>query len=74
MKPFAETLKLAINHLTEEIKLNEILREVVIDSLTCFGITKTGLAPGGDMVEDAYGYLHDAGQLFVERVDPTDYV
>ena len=74
LKPFAETLKLAINHLTEEIKLNEILREVVIDSLTCFGITKTGLAPGGDMVEDAYGYLHDAGQLFVERVDPTDYV
>jgi len=72
--PFGETFRLALNHLSEEIKLGQTLRQAVIDSMMYMGITKTGLTDGGPKVEDALGYLHDAGQLYCDCVDGTDYV
>lgn len=74
LKPFADTMRLALNHLSEEIKFGNTLRQAVIDSLMYMGITETGLSDGGPLVEDAYGYLHDSGQLFCDCIDPTDYI
>lgn len=74
LKPFAETLRLALNHTIREIDLQKTLRMAVIDSMMYFGVTKTGIAVGGPNIEDALGILHDAGQLYCDTVDGDDYV
>ena len=74
LKPFAETLRLTMNHTIDEINFIRTLREIILNSLTYFGIAKSGISPGGPRVEDAYGYLHDAGQYYCDSVDPDDYV
>jgi len=74
LKPFAETLRLTLNHVIGEINLRQTLRMVVINSMMYFGVTKTGIAEGGLQVEDAFGYLHDAGQLYCDNIDGDDYV
>ncbi len=73
VKPFANTLELAMAHLFEEIKLSEYtLRPAVIDSLFCMGITKTGVMHSHDV--EIGGYLHDVGQPYCDRIDWNDYI
>jgi hypothetical protein len=74
LRPFAETFRLTLNKLIEEINLVETLRNTVVNSQTYMGITKTGITDGGPLVEDAFGYLHDAGQLYCDNVDGDDYI
>ena len=73
VKPFSNTLELALTHLFEEIKLSEYtLRPSVIDSLFCMGITKTGVMHSHSV--EIGGYLHDVGQPYCDRIDFNDYI
>ncbi len=74
LRPYADTMRLALNHLIEEIDLEETIRTIVVNSMMYMGISKTGIAAGGPGIEDAKGYLFDPGQLYCENVDPSDYV
>ena len=74
LKPFADTYRLTLNYLSDKIDFGITLKELVLDGLTYIGITKTGLAQGGPEIEDVLGYLHDAGQIYTDRVDPEDYL
>jgi hypothetical protein len=73
LKPYAELIRLTLNHLSEEIKLGETLRQAAFYALMYMGVVKTGISSGGLRVEDAFGYLHDAGQIFCDVVNPEDY-
>ena len=72
--PFSKTLELTINHTIREINLIQTLRGAITNSMMYMGITKSGISPGGTEVEDAYGYLHDAGQFYCDSVDGDDYI
>jgi len=73
IRAFAKTLELALAHLFEEIQLSKYtLRPVVIDSLFCMGITKTGIMHSHSV--EIGGYEHDYGQPYCDRVDFDDYV
>ncbi len=74
LRPFADTLRLTLNKVIEEINLIRTLQEVIINSMTYMGITKTGITEGGPLVEDAKGYLHDSGQLYTDSIDGDDYI
>ncbi len=73
LMPYADTLRLTINHLIKKIKLGQTLRIGILDALTYMGIFKTGIAPGGDGIKDAFGTTHDSGQIFCDIVYPEDY-
>jgi len=73
LMPYADTLRLTINHLIKKIKLGQTLRIGTLDALTYAGIFKTGIAPGGDGIKDAFGVTHDAGQIFCDVIYPEDY-
>lgn len=73
VKPFANTLELALAHLFDEIKLaDNTLRPIAIDSLFCMGITKTGVMHSHNV--EINGYLHDVGQPYCDRIDFNDYI
>jgi hypothetical protein len=72
-KPYAETLALAANHAAVEIRLREALRKVITDSIFLFGIMKSGIAAGDQVVWTGNEYT-DVGQVYSERVDADDYV
>lgn len=73
LAPYAETLRLTLNHLVEKIKLGGTLREAVLNALTYMGIVKTGICAGGPRIKDAFGYTHDSGQIFCDIIYPEDY-
>ncbi len=73
LTPYADTLRLTLNHLIKKIKLGETLRFGVLDALTYMGIFKTGISPGGNQIKDAFGVTHDAGQIFCDVIYPEDY-
>jgi len=73
VRAFADTLKLALVHLFNEIKLaNLTLRPVVIDSLFSMGATKTGTMHSH--TAEIGGYLHDIGQPYCDKIDFDDYI
>lgn len=74
LSPYAETLRLTLNHLIKKIKLGETLRYGTLDALTYMGIFKTGISSGGDTIKDDFGNTHDAGQIFCDVIWPEDYV
>ena len=70
---FARTLELAMEHLLDEIEYaKNTLRPVVVNSLFCMGITKTGIM--ADHQVEVMGYLHDVGQPYCDNVDFEDYI
>lgn len=73
LTPFADTLRLTLNHLSEKTHLGTTLEQVVLYALVYMGIIKTGIAAGGPKVKDAQGYFHDSGQLFCDIIHPEDY-
>jgi len=73
LAPYAETLRLTLNHLIGKIKLGETLRAGILDALTYMGIFKTGICPGGSEIKDAFGVTHDSGQIFCDIIYPEDY-
>ena len=73
VKPFANTLELALAHLFSEIKLADYtLRPCAIDSLFGMGITKTGIMHSHNV--EINGYLHDVGQPYCDKIDFNDYI
>lgn len=74
LKPFADTLRMTLNYFAKNIDLDTVIRESVVNSLLYMGITKTGLTDSNQYVKDIYGYEYDPGEVFVENVDPSDYV
>lgn len=73
LAPYAETLRLTINHLIDKIKLGDTMRLAVLNALTYMGIVKTGISAGGPRIKDAFGVTHDSGQIFCDIVYPEDY-
>jgi hypothetical protein len=73
LTPYAETLRLTLNHLIQKIRLSDTLRETVLNSLTYMGVLKTGITSGGPKYTDELGYLHDNGQIFCDTIYPEDY-
>jgi hypothetical protein len=71
--PYADTLRLTLNHLAEKINMGHTLRDCVLNALTYMGVLKTGICSGGANYPDALGTLHDAGQLFCDVIYPEDY-
>ncbi len=72
--PYADTLRLTLNHWIKKIKLGDTLRMGTIDALTYMGIFKTGICPGGPSIKDAFGKTHSSGQIFCDVIYPEDYV
>lgn len=73
LRPFAWTTELAFNHLFKEIKFaKNTLRPAVRDSLLGMAIVKTGLATEWQI--EAFGHLHDVGQVYADVVDLEDYI
>ena len=70
---YAEVLALAGNHAAVEIRLRNVLRKVITDAVFLFGVTKSGIAAGDQMVWTGNEYT-DLGQVYTERVDVDDYV
>lgn len=72
LSPATDDLRLALDQLAEEIRLDQTLRLTVKDALFGVGILKMGLTSGP--MGEVDGYLHDAGQPYADRVDLGDWV
>jgi hypothetical protein len=72
VKPFSNTLELALDHLFSEIRLSDTLRLTCLDSLFCIGITKTGIMHSHDV--EIGGQLAAVGQPYCDRIDFNDYI
>jgi hypothetical protein len=73
LAPYAETLRLTLNHLIRKIKLEDTVRMGVLEALCYMSIFKTGIAVGGSKVPDAFGNTHDNGEIFCDLIYPEDY-
>jgi hypothetical protein len=73
LTPYADTLRLTLNHLIRKINMGDTLRTGTLDALCYMGIFKTGIAPGGPGIKDAFGTTHDSGQVFCDVIYPEDY-
>jgi len=75
LKAAALTLELALNHLLEEIKIEQTLRDSVYDAMLCMSIVQVGMAPYGTLDDpEQQGTLLDVGQPFAKRVDLDAWV
>jgi len=71
-KAYASTLSLAVNHLIDEIRLEETLRQAVRNAMFSLGIVKVGLNPSGSV--EVGGFLHDVCQPYADVVNLDDWV
>ena len=60
-RPYADTLGLAVNHLTREINLRHTLRMIITDTIFLAGFVKTALGVSQQTL-DIDGWLHNIGQ------------
>ena len=72
LKPYAENLRLALDHLFEEINLGKTLKDSVVDALFGVGLVKVAVNTS-DTVEIG-GFLHDVGQAYAETISLDDWV
>jgi len=72
-RDYGDTLELALNHLTQKIKLRNTLRLAIYDAIFMAGFVKTGLATSGE-VAVIDGVDLALGQPYAERVDPDDMI
>ena len=68
LKSTAANLELAINEIPKEIKLQETLRDLVLEALFAFGIAKVGVAQSGELLG------HRIGTSFVDLVTLDDLI
>jgi hypothetical protein len=71
LKPYADTLRLALDYLTERIGLADTLRRAVKDAMFGMGILKVGINDTDRLIR---GFSAEGGQPFAERVSPSDFV
>jgi len=74
LKPTAETLRLAINHLVKEINFSRNLNRVVLDALVGWGIMKTGMGKHPYKNLEIEGEFFDPGQPFSKPVSIRHFV
>lgn len=70
-REYSSILELAINHLSNEIRLRDTLRMAITDAIFMCGWIKDGIGVSGQTL-DLDGALHDVGQPYCDRVDPDD--
>ena len=71
LKPSAETLRLALDYLCENIHLGKTLNRIIVDALFSMGIAKVGINDSREMIR---GFTEESGQPFVEAVSLDDFV
>lgn len=72
LRPAANALRLALNHLAEyEIGLEGTLQRWVTDMLFGQAIVKVGVMP---VQVELMGFMHDVGQPYVDNVSEDDFV
>jgi hypothetical protein len=72
-KAYAYMLGLALDTLNERLKIKEVVRRAVVDSLFCMGIVKVGLSATDQLIE--FGDMRvDPGQVYVSNLDFDDFV
>lgn len=69
----AADLELAVNYLAGQIDMESALNEAGLEALFGMGILKVGIAVQ-NAPADEEGYLHDAGQVFVDPVLFDDFI
>jgi len=74
LKPAAENLRLAINHLVKEINFSRNLNRVVLDAMFGMGIMKTGLGKHPHKEIEIDGEFFDPGQPFSKPVSLRHFV
>jgi len=70
LKMQAKKLQLAVNYLARKIRLEQVLRRLVIDALFMMGVAKIGLEQTGMAEADGQ---RPVGRPFVDRVDIEDF-
>ena len=71
-EPVAYSLKIAIDHLAQEINLGDTLRKATVDSLFSIGVIKTGINYSKSI--ELGGFTHDVGQPYADVVQLDDLV
>ena len=71
LKPFSIKLKLAVDHLLDEIQFINTLREVVMNAMFDIGVVKLGLNRSASV--ELGGYYHDIGQPYCDAVHLDDF-
>jgi hypothetical protein len=72
LKPRAEMLELAGDHLLDEIGFQKTIRSMVLNALFSVAIAKIGITADSQVEID--GVWHDSGQPFVDSIDLDDIV
>ncbi len=72
LKMQAAELELALNHLSREITLGDMIREVVMEALMGMAIMRVGMADGPQV--EIGGVMHDVGQPFADPIPFDDWV
>lgn len=72
LKPIAFAMETWTNHRMKEIKLVNVLRNVVLDALFSIGIVKTGVCYYRD--DSMFSILHDRNEPFIDCVSLDDWV
>lgn len=85
LKAFAKQYETSLNNLVAEIRFEETLRRIVLDSFFMMGVAKIYWAESGNMVQVETGETYDQaevsggsvwvdpGKIYVERVSLDDY-
>lgn len=68
LKPFAESMQIALNQVPDEIDLGGTMRSAVYEALFGMGVVKVALAASGQTIGG-----HDPGEPFVDNVLFDDY-
>jgi hypothetical protein len=71
LRPYADTLRLALDYLCPHIDIGGTLRRVVKDAMFGMGIVKVGINDTDQLLR---GFSVEGGQPFAERVSPVDFV
>tara|TARA_Y100000310_G_scaffold147940_1_gene147224 strand:- start:12833 stop:14584 length:1752 start_codon:yes stop_codon:yes gene_type:complete len=72
LKPHSFMFEMAMNHLLDEVLLEDTLRMAAGEGLFGMGLVKVGMAPAGQV--EVNGYTHDVGQPFADIVELDDWV
>jgi hypothetical protein len=74
LRPMANKLSMAMNHLLREIQFEDSLRRVALDAMFGVGIMKVGLSRDQARGVEIDGFWHDIGQPFADAIDLDDWV
>jgi hypothetical protein len=71
---YAELLGLGLDFLAKEMDLRSELRRMIVDSLFCLGVMKTGICTSKDTISFSDDIRIDPGQPYARVIDFDDYI